>query len=85
MQGTHLREEPQYLGNMAPSRLEDTNPKKSLSLKSLRLLHRYFDDFVLLHRAKSGTLPPAELSRLLRMAGADDQEIQMIMNEYRRD
>jgi hypothetical protein len=55
---------------------------KSLSIKTLRLLHRCLDDFTLISRVKSGSLPPAELSRLLRAACASDREIHDVMVEY---
>ena len=65
---------------MPPFNNEKTG--KSLSPKTLRLLHRCLDDFTLVNRVKSGSLPSAELAGLLRSAGANDPEIQDVMAEY---
>ncbi|HMK33930.1 MAG TPA: hypothetical protein VK463_02605 [Desulfomonilaceae bacterium] len=55
-----------------------------LSIPTLRLLHRYLDDFVAVRKAKSGALSLAELERRLKMSGASREEVQDILAEYRR-
>jgi hypothetical protein len=64
--------------------LEDEGRKNSLSLKSLGLLHRYLDDFVLVGKARRGELSPIELETLLRKAGMDAEDIRPILSEYKR-
>ncbi|MGO9566814.1 MAG: hypothetical protein ACLP5H_04650 [Desulfomonilaceae bacterium] len=58
--------------------------KSTLSLKTLGLLHRYLDDFVLVGRVRRGELSPVELETLLRKAAMDSEEIQQILLEYKR-
>ena len=48
--------------------LQDKVGKNSLSLKTLGLLHRYLDDFVLVGKARRGELSPVELETFLRKA-----------------
>jgi hypothetical protein len=55
-----------------------------LSLQTLRLLHKYLDDFVLVGRAKAGTLSSAELKTRLFRAGAPPRETELIIAEYAR-
>jgi hypothetical protein len=55
-----------------------------LSLATLRLLHRHVDDFVLVHKARTGILTVAELERLLRDSGVEAQEIKEALTDYRR-
>jgi hypothetical protein len=64
--------------------LQDQVGKNSLSLKTLGLLHRYLDDFVLVGKARRGELFPAELEGLLRQTVASSDEIQEILFEYKR-
>ncbi len=56
----------------------------SLSPRTLRLLHRYLDDFVAVGKARRGELAPAELEKVLRKAAMESEEIQQIMSEYKR-
>ena len=57
--------------------LQDEVGKNSLSLKTLGLLHRYLDDFVLVGKARRGELSPIGTGgHLLRTAGMDSEEIQ---------
>ena len=56
---------------------------RSLSLKSLRILHRAFDDAALIIRVKSAGLAAAELERLLRDAGTDPSDIKYVLEDYR--
>ena len=58
--------------------------KNTLSLKTLGLLHRYLDDFVLVRKARLGELSSVELEALLRRAGADAEEIRQVLSEYKR-
>ena len=58
--------------------------KPSLSLKSLRILHRYVDDLALLLRTKRGELAVVDLERLLGSAGAETDEIRHVLADYRR-
>ena len=51
--------------------LQDKVGKNSLSLKTLGLLHRYLDDFVLVRKARRGELSPAELETHLRQTWQD--------------
>ena len=64
--------------------LEDQIGENSLSLKTLGLLHRYLDDFVLVGKARKGELSPIELETLLRKAAVDAEEIRQILSEYKR-
>ncbi len=64
--------------------LQDQVDKNSLSLKTLGLLHRYLDDFVLVGKARRGELFPVELETLLRKAAMDVEEIRQILSEYKR-
>jgi hypothetical protein len=64
--------------------LQDQVGKNSLSLKTLGLLHRYLDDFVLVGKARRGQLSPVELEMLLRKAAMGAKEIQEILQEYKR-
>ena len=64
--------------------LQDQVGKNSLSLKTLGLLHRYLDDFVLVGKARRGELSPVELETHLRQAAMDAEEIQEILSEYKR-
>jgi len=64
--------------------LQDQVDKNSLSLKTLGLLHRYLDDFVLVGKARRGELSPVELETLLRKAAMDVEEIRQILSEYKR-
>ncbi|MGB6068312.1 MAG: hypothetical protein WBG50_26180 [Desulfomonilaceae bacterium] len=65
-----------------PSQFEDR--KNELSLKTLGLLHRYLDDFVIVGKARRGELSSAELETLLRKAAMDAEEIRQILQEYKR-
>lgn len=56
----------------------------SLSLKSLRILHRSLDDAALIIRVKSAGVAAAELERLLRDAGTDPSDIKYVLEDYRR-
>ncbi len=56
----------------------------TLSVNTLRLLHKYLDGFVELQRARSGSLAAVELQRLLKAGGADTSEIREILAEYRK-
>ena len=58
--------------------------KPSLSLKSLRVLHRHLDDVALTIKVKSGEIAAVELERLLRRSGAEAEEIQHVLADYRR-
>ncbi len=64
--------------------LQDQVGKNSLSLKTLGLLHRYLDDFVLVGKARRGEFSPVELETLLRKAAVDAEEIRQILTEYKR-
>jgi hypothetical protein len=64
--------------------LQDQVGKKSLSLTTLGLLHRYLDDFVLVGKARRGELSPVELEGLLRRTVANSDEIRQILSEYKR-
>lgn len=64
--------------------LQDQVDKNSLSLKTLGLLHRYLDHFVLVGKARRGELSPVELETLLRKAAMDVEEIRQILSEYKR-
>jgi hypothetical protein len=64
--------------------LQDEGRNNLLSLKSLGLLHRYLDDFVLVGKARRGEFSPVELESLLRKAGMDAEEIRQILSEYKR-
>ena len=64
--------------------LQDKVGKNSLSLKTLGLLHRYLDDFVLVGKARRGEFSPVELETLLRKAGMDAEEMRQILLEYKR-
>jgi hypothetical protein len=64
--------------------LQDKVGKNSLSLKTLGLLHRYLDDFVLVGKARRGELFPVELEGHLRQTVASSDEIQEILSEYKR-
>jgi hypothetical protein len=64
--------------------LQDQVGKNSLSLKTLGLLHRYLDDFVLVGKARRGELSPVELEGLLRRTVANSYEIRQILSEYKR-
>ena len=64
--------------------LQDQVGKNSLSLKTLGLLHRYLDDFVLVGKARRGEFSPIELESLLRKAGMDAEDIRPILAEYKR-
>jgi hypothetical protein len=55
-----------------------------LSARTLRFLHRQIDDFVVIHKARSGSLSVAELERLLRNSAADAQEMKEALADYRR-
>jgi hypothetical protein len=55
-----------------------------LSLATLRLLHRHVDDFVLVQKARTGTLTVAELERILRDSGVEAQEIKEALTDYRQ-
>ncbi len=61
----------------------DARNEHSLSLKTLRILHRYLGDFVLVKKARSGLISPSELERLLRSGGADPDETSYVIAEYR--
>ena len=61
----------------------DARNERSLSLKTLRILHRYLDDFVLVKKARSGLISASELEQLLRSGGADPDEIRHVIAEYR--
>ncbi len=63
---------------------ENEATKNSLSLRTLRLLHSYLDDFVQVGRARRGELAPTELEKLLREAAVDTEETRQIMLEYKR-
>jgi hypothetical protein len=63
--------------------LQNQVGKNSLSLKTLGLLHRHLDDFVLVGKARRGELSPAELETHLREAAVDREEIQEILQEYK--
>jgi len=56
----------------------------TLSVHTLRLLHRYLDGFVELQRARTGSLAASELQRMLRAAGAYPHETREILAEYRK-
>ncbi len=58
--------------------------KPSLSLKSLRILHRHLDYVALTIKVKSGQMAEVELERLLRRTGAETEEIQYVLADYRR-
>jgi hypothetical protein len=64
--------------------LQDQVGKNSLSLKTLGLLHRYLDDFVLVGKARRGEFSPVELETLLRKAAMDAEEVRQILTEYKR-
>jgi hypothetical protein len=64
--------------------LLDQVGQNRLSLKTLGLLHRYLDDFVLVGKARRGELSPAELETLLRKAAMDAEEIGQILSDYKR-
>jgi len=57
--------------------------RNSLSLKTLGLLHRYLDDFVLVGKARRGELSSVELEAHLRRVAVDVEEIRQILDEYR--
>ncbi len=63
---------------------EDEVRKTSLSVKTLSLLHRYLDDFVLVGKIRRGELSPLELENLLRNTFVDPEEIRQIISEYKR-
>ena len=65
-----------------PSQVEDR--KNELSLKTLGLLHRYLDAFVIVGKARKGELSSAELETLLCKAAMDAEEIRQILQEYKR-
>jgi hypothetical protein len=58
--------------------------KRPLSLKSLRILHRYLDDLAVTLKVKSGGITAVELERLLRHSGAETDEIQYVLADFRR-
>ena len=64
--------------------LQDQVGKNSLSLKTLGLLHRYLDDFVLVGKARRGEFSLVELETLLRKAAMDAEDIRPILSEYKR-
>ncbi len=57
---------------------------KSLSVGTLRILHRYIDDFVLVRKVRDGCLSPSQVEHVLRASGADAEEIRAVLEEYRR-
>lgn len=61
----------------------DAGREHSLSLKTLRILHRHLGDFVLVKKARSVLIAVSELERLLRSGGADPDEIRYVIAEYR--
>jgi hypothetical protein len=63
---------------------QNQNGKNSLSPKTLALLHRYLDDFVVVGKARKGELSSVELGALLREAVVDAEEIRQIVSEYKR-
>ncbi len=63
---------------------QDQGGKRSLNLKTLGLLHRYLDDFILVGKARRGGFSPVELEALLRKTTADAEEIQQILDDYKR-
>jgi len=63
---------------------EDRAENSSLSLRTLTLLHRYLDGFVVVGKARRGDLAPAELEELLRKAAVETEEIRQIQSEYKR-
>jgi hypothetical protein len=64
--------------------LQDQVGKNSLSVKTLGLLHRYLDDFVLVGKARRGEFSPVELETLLRNSAMYVEEIRQILTEYKR-
>jgi hypothetical protein len=67
---------------MQPKSGSDAGSEHSLSLKTLRLLHRYLGDFVQVKKARSGLMSASELERLLRSGGADPDETRYVIAEY---
>jgi hypothetical protein len=63
---------------------DDKGRRTTLSLKTLGLLHKYLDNFVLVGQARRGELSPTELETLLCKAFMDAREIQQILSEYKR-
>jgi hypothetical protein len=61
-----------------------THGESMLNTNTMRLLHRFVDDFVFIRKVRSGTVSEAELGRVLRDSGADSQEIQDVLADYRR-
>jgi hypothetical protein len=61
-----------------------THGESMLDTNTMRLLHRFVDDFVFIRKVRSGTVSEAELGRVLRDSGADSQEIQDVLADYRR-
>jgi hypothetical protein len=58
--------------------------KRCLSLKSLRILHRYLDELALILKVKLGEIAAVELELLLRRSGAQTEEIQQVLVDHRR-
>jgi hypothetical protein len=56
--------------------------RERLSPRALRILHRYLEDFVLVRNARLGAMSAAELRNLMRSAGALDEEIKTVLEEY---
>jgi|GEM_PF-3304236 len=59
-------------------------PLGRLSPRTLRILHRYLDDFVAVKRAKSGGYSVPELRQALRAGRAPAEEIEYAIEEYRK-
>jgi hypothetical protein len=58
--------------------------KNSLSHKTLSLLHRHLDDFVVVGKARKGEISAIELENLLRKAFVEAEEIRQIISDYKR-
>jgi hypothetical protein len=63
---------------------QNQSTNRSLNPRTLRLLHKYLDDFVEVGKAKRGELAPVELEKLLHKAAVEEEEIRQIVSEYKR-
>jgi hypothetical protein len=63
---------------------QNGSAKNSLSLKTLSLLHRYLDDFVIVGKARRGEISAVELENLLSKALVEAEEIRQIISDYKR-
>jgi hypothetical protein len=63
---------------------QNESARNSLSPKTLSLLHRYLDDFVVVGKARRGEISVVELENLLRDAFVEAEEIRQIISEYKR-